>query len=131
MYILDTNTLIYFFKGMGKVSEKLLSLSPKEVGIPTAVLYELEVGIAISTSPEKRSTQLQELIGITQLLPFGFNEATAAANVRANLEASGNPIGPYDVLIAGTALAQQGILVTNNTNEFQRVPNLRIENWYQ
>ncbi len=90
---------------MGKVSEKLLSLSPKEVGIPTVVLYELEVGIAKSTSPEKRSTQLQKLIGITQLLPFGFNEATAAANVRANLEASGNPIGPYDVLIAGTAFA--------------------------
>ena len=48
MYILDANTLINFFKGMGNVADKLLSIPPKEIGIPTVVLYELETGIARS-----------------------------------------------------------------------------------
>jgi len=58
MYLLDTNTLIYFFKGMGNVAQELLSKSPKEIGIPSIVLYELEVGIAKSKSPRKRLQQL-------------------------------------------------------------------------
>jgi tRNA(fMet)-specific endonuclease VapC len=87
VYILDTNMLIYFFKGMGNVAENLLASSPKDIGIPSVVLYELQYGIA-------------------------------------------KPIGPYDVMIAGTAVSQQGILITNNVNEFKRVPKLKIENWF-
>ena len=51
MYILDTNTLIYFFKGMGNVAENLLASLPKDIGIPSVVLYELEYGIAKSRPP--------------------------------------------------------------------------------
>jgi tRNA(fMet)-specific endonuclease VapC len=61
VYVLDTNTLIYFFKGMGSVAENLFSVSPKEIGIPSIVLFELEYGIAKSTSPRKRVKQLEEL----------------------------------------------------------------------
>ena len=59
MYALDTNTVIYFFKNMGNVAQHLFSLPPHEIILPSVVLYELEVGIAKSTSPEKRRTQLQ------------------------------------------------------------------------
>ena len=54
MFLLDTNTLIYFFKGIGNVSKNLLSKSPKDIGIPSIVIFELEVGIAKSKSPRKR-----------------------------------------------------------------------------
>lgn len=60
MYILDTNTLIYFFKGIGAVSKHLLATPPKEIGIPSIVLFELEVGIAKSSQPQKRKKQLKE-----------------------------------------------------------------------
>lgn len=130
MYVLDTNTLIYFFKGLGNVPGKLLKVSPKEIGIPAIVLYELEVGIAKSTSPRKRQTQLQELCSLVNTLPFEESAARQAAFVRASLEKKGVPIGPYDVLIAGTALSTQSILVTSNTSEFSRVPKLKLENWY-
>ncbi len=53
MFVLDTNTLIFFFKGMGQVANNLLLHSPKDIGIPAIVLYELEVGIGKSTSPAK------------------------------------------------------------------------------
>ena len=130
MYILDTNTLIYFFKGMGNVPSKLLATSPKEIAIPSIVLYELEYGIAKSNSPRKRQAQLNEICSVVKVLPFSSQEARCSALIRANLEKKGTPIGPYDLLIAGTAVAYQGILVTNNTKEFNRVPDLKLENWY-
>ncbi len=130
MYILDTNTLIYFFKGMGNVPSKLLAIPPKKIAIPAIVIYELEYGIARSNSPKKRQAQLKEICSLVNLLPFGNKEACSAASIRANLEKKGTPIGPYDVLIAGTALEHGGILVTNNLKEFSRVSKLKTENWY-
>ncbi len=130
MWVLDTNTLIYFFKGMGNVAAQLLSRVPGDIGIPAIVLYELEVGIAKSGSPRKRMSQLEQLAAITQILPFGSAEAKAAAAIRANLEKAGEPISPYDLLIAGTALAHNATLVTHNTGEFKRIRKLRVEDWY-
>jgi tRNA(fMet)-specific endonuclease VapC len=130
MYILDTNTLIYFFKGIGNVSARLLQTPPRSIGIPTIVLFELEVGIAKSSSPKKRRLQLQNLMVTTNILPLGQEEVNFAAAVRVDLENRGKPIGPYDVLIAGTALANKGILVTHNTSEFERIEGLQLEDWY-
>lgn len=131
MYVLDTNTLIYFFKGMGNVSQRLLAVSPQDIGIPSVVVYELEYGIAKSTSPKKRQKQLEELISLVNVLPFNELEAKKSADIRAKLEKHGTPIGPCDTLIAGTALAVNGILVTNNTKEFKRVKHLKLENWFK
>lgn len=131
MYVLDTNTLIYFFKDMGKVKQNLLKVSPKNLAIPSIVLYELELGLAKSNSPQKRRAQLNELCSLVNILPFNELEAKCAASIRATLEKQGNTIGPYDILIAGTALAHQGTLVTRNTGEFSRVAGLELENWYE
>lgn len=130
MYILDTNTLIYFFRGIGNVPSRFLAISPKEIAIPTIVIFELEYGIAKSSSPKKRQAQLNEICSLVTILPFGEKEAISAASIRAKLEKSGTPIGPYDLLIAGTALEHKGILVTNNLKEFSRIPKLKTENWY-
>ena len=131
MYVLDTNTLIYFFKGMGNVATRLLATSPAEIAIPSVVLFELEFGLAKSTSPRKRRAQLNEICALVELLPFGDKEAKHAAQVRAQLEKKGTPIGTCDLLIAATALARSGILVTNNSREFSRVPNLQVDNWFE
>ena len=130
MYILDTNTLIYFFKGIGNVAGILLSKSPKDISIPSIALYELEVGIAKSTKPNKRRKQLKSLISKIDISSFGAKEAEVAAMIRANLESKGTPIGPYDTLIAGTALSINATLITHNTKEFKRVNGLNIEDWY-
>lgn len=130
MYVLDTNTLIYFFKGVGNVVDNLLSKPPKEIGIPAIVLFELEVGIAKSKYPQKRIKQLQEMTSLIHIISFGDKEAKISANIRANLEKKGTPIGPYDILIGGTALAQRATLITHNTTEFRRIEKLQIEDWY-
>ena len=130
MYILDTNTLIYFFKGIGNVGERILQTSPKDIAIPTIVLFELRVGILKSSRPKKRIKQLQEMTSLVNVIPLGGQEANHAAVIRASLEQKGNVIGPYDILIAGTALAHQAILITRNVAEFKRIKNLKLENWY-
>ena len=129
-YVLDTNTLIYFFKGLGDVSKHMLAQSPSELSIPAVVLFELEVGIAKSTSPDKRKSQLQEITALVNVLPFGIAESRSAAQIRVELEKQGLPIGPYDVLIAATALANNTILITHNQKEFGRIEGLKIEDWF-
>ena len=130
MYLLDTNTIIYFFKGMGNVAETILSKSPNEIGIPAISLYELEVGIAKLGNPEKRRDQLDVFISHILVLPFSSKEAKVAAVIRADLEKQGCPIGPLDNLIAGTALSANASLVTHNTKEFSRVKGLSLEDWF-
>lgn len=130
MYALDTNSVVYFFKGMGRVAERLLSTPPREIALPAVVLYEMELGIAKSTAPERRRAQLQDLVRSASILPFGAEEARVTARIRADLERAGEPIGPLDFLIAGTALRQGATLVTRNRREFGRVPGLPLEDWY-
>jgi len=130
MWVLDTNTLIYFFKSEGRVADTLLAKSPNDIGIPAIVLFEIAVGIAKSSSPAKRTQQLGALTSVVNVLSLGQREAMASAEIRASLEQAGRPIGPYDTLIAGTAVAHGGVLVTRNTQEFSRVDGLRLEDWF-
>ena len=129
-FALDTNTLVYFFKGIGQVGERMLSTPPSDIAIPALVLYELEVGLAKSSSSDRRRAELDRVTEVVSILPFGRKEAQAAAAIRADLEQIGKPIGPLDTLIAGTALANHATLVTHNTSEFGRVPNLEVVDWY-
>jgi len=130
MIVLDTNTLIYFFKGMGRVAEHLIARPPKEIGLPAIVVYELETGIAKSDNAGRRRRQLDEFRATARFLPFGAEEAARSAILRAELERQGTPIGPLDTLIAGTALARGAVLITHNTKEFSRVPGLQVGDWY-
>lgn len=130
MFLLDTNALIYFFRGQGRVAERLFTVPPAEIAVATVSVYELEVGIAKSSSPAKRRGQLNELLDAIVVLGFDRAAAQSAAKVRAELERRGRPIGPLDTLIAGTALAHRATLVTRNTREFARVPGLTVVDWY-
>ncbi len=130
VYLLDTNTVIYFFKGLGNVATVLFSKSPADIAIPVIVLYELEVGIAKSQHPQKRKIQLNDFLSQISIAPFGIREAEAAATIRATLESQGEPIGPYDTLIAGIAMSTNSILVTHNVKEFSRIEQLTVEDWF-
>ena len=130
MYMLDTNTLIYFFKGMGEVEKKLFSHSPKDIFVSSVVIYELQVGIAKSNSPQKRAQQLAMLLEQINVIQFGGREAKASALIRADLEKKGVPIGAMDILIAGSSKAHHLTLVTHNTKEFARVEGLQLEDWF-
>lgn len=130
MFALDTNTLIYYFKNFGNVSKNLLKHSPSELAIPSIVMFELGVGIAKSNSPQKRTSQLNELTSLVKILDFTSKEADESAKIGAYLESKGTPIGPFDCLIAGTALSNNATLVTHNVKEFNRIDGLKIVDWF-
>jgi tRNA(fMet)-specific endonuclease VapC len=130
VFVLDTNTLIHFFKGAGHVADNLLAVPPRDIAIPAVVLYELEVGVASSGRASRRREQLDAFAANISVLPFNQQAARAAAELRLTLERQGRGIGPLDTLIAGTALAYGGVLVTHNTKEFRRVAGLRLADWF-
>ena len=130
MFMLDSNTLIYFFKGMGEVDENLFLHSPKDIFIPSIVIYELQVGITKSNNPKKREKQFSILLEQTNIIEFGKKEAKVSALIRADLEMKGTPIGAMDILIAGCAKAHSLTLVTHNTKEFIRVDGLSLDDWF-
>ena len=115
---------------MGQVSQNLGNTPPDEILIPTIVVFELYFGIKKSSASAKRLQQLEEFLAQVQVIPFEKNMAEAAAGIRAQLEKQGQPIGSFDVLIAGVALATNSVLVTHNTREFSRVNGLSIVDWY-
>jgi tRNA(fMet)-specific endonuclease VapC len=130
MFLLDTNTVIYFFKGKGRVRERLSATHPADVTMSAVSLNEIEAGIAKSAQPARRRKQLDTFLAVVSVLPFDRSVARTAAEVRADLERRGIPIGALDNLIAGTALAHRATLVTRNKHEFSRVRGLSTVDWY-
>ena len=89
--------------------------------------HELYYGAYKSGRPEENLARVEGLA--FPVLEFDREDARSAGEVRARLSGAGTPIGPYDVLIAGQALARKLILLTHNRKEFERVPGLRLEDW--
>lgn len=132
-YLLDTDSLSYFFRGEGQVARRLAAQTPADIGIPVPVLYESRHGMLRLATGARQAALLAALdraIQAMDVISFDENAAEAAARIRTALEGSGAKIGPIDVQIAGIAIAQSAVLVTRNVREFSRVAGLSIENWY-
>lgn len=130
MYLLDTNTLIYFFKQQGHVAAHLKNVAAHQVFISSVVLFELEYGVLRSTRPELQRKGIDQALKAYGIVSLDDKAAKAAAWIKHTLEAAGTPIGHFDQLIAGTALAHDLTVITRNSREFGRVPGLRVENWF-
>lgn len=129
-YLLDTNICIYLIKRKPiEVFNRFQSHRIHEVAISVVTYFELQCGIEKSKSRIKSENALRNFIKNLNVIVLDVEASSKAASVRAYLEMKGTPIGAYDLLIAGTALARKMVLVTNNTNEFERVPGLSLENW--
>jgi len=129
-YLLDTNICIYISKRRPpEVQEKFQQLEPGNVGMSLITYGELCHGAEKS---QHREIALEKLTQLTHYIPIiAPTEAMAIqyGKIRTQLERAGTPIGNNDLCIAAHALVLNVILVTNNTREFERVPNLMVENW--
>lgn len=130
MYALDTNTLLDYFRGKGKVAASLLAVPPSEVALPAIVAYEVWIGVLGSQNARRRQAQYEQFLATVQVLPFDAGVSRRAAEIRHALERRGEGIGPLDTLIAATALANNATLVTRNVREFGRVQGLKLADWY-
>ena len=127
-YLLDTNALVQVLRGPGStVERRLRTLEPDDVGVSAVVMHELYYGAFRSARPESNLAFVEEM-GLT-MVELTREDAREAGRLRATLATAGLPIGPFDVLIAGQALARGLTLVTHNTREFARVDGLTVEDW--
>lgn len=130
MYLLDTNICIHCMRKPSSVLiEKLFSFDPKDLFISSVTVSELEYGSAKSRYPETTRYQVAQFLAPFNILPFTSEDAVCAGRMRQYLESKGTPIGPYDLQIAAQALTRGFAVVTHNTREFKRVPQLVIEDW--
>ncbi|MBR4321677.1 type II toxin-antitoxin system VapC family toxin [Treponema sp.] len=132
MYIVDSNTCIYFMNGKYQsVRDKFLSISPKDIKISSVVKGELLLGAFKSQTREQTTKKVEKFLKPFDVVDFSAKMAYDYAEIRASLEKSGNSIGANDLLIAATALNKKATLVTHNTDEFSRVRGLDIEDWVE
>ena len=128
-YLLHTDTCVDVLRALSPVIARIAETPPDEVAVSTVTVYELSCGVEKCRQPGRERTKVGGFLGATHVLPFLAPAAMAAARIRARLEARGEPIGPYDYLLAGQALSAGLTLVTANTREFGRIPGLSLENW--
>ena len=127
-YLLDTNAIAAWAKRDPCFVARLKLLAPADLAISVLTEHELLYGIA--DNPQfKLRPMLERLLAILPKLPLDSATVAKAALARADLRRRGLPIGPYDLLIAATALEHRLTMVTHNTQEFERVPGLLVEDW--
>lgn len=128
-YLLDTNVCVDVLKGHPQVCAKLAAVSPADCAISSITAFELATGVLRCAQPERERRKVEKFFAAITVLPFDPAAADSAASIRHELEAKGQKIGPYDLLIAGQALSARLTLVSNNTREFARIPALRFSDW--
>ncbi len=128
-YLLDTNTVSYIIKGnRSRVRERLLKVAMAEVGISVITEAELLFGLARRPDATQLKIVVEEFLLRVEILPWDSEAAQQYASIRAMLEASGQPMGNLDLMIAAQALASGTTLVTSDA-VFRRVKGLKIEDW--
>jgi len=130
MFLLDTNICIYVIKRRPEnVLFNLKKRAINELKISSITVAELMYGVEKSQNKEKNRTALAKFLSPFDTLPFTDEDAATYGTIRSSLESKGLIIGPYDLQIAAQALNRSLILVTNNEKEFNRISDLRVENW--
>ena len=132
-YLLDTNACIALMNGAPAAVRSQFEKAIRggfQIYMSSVVVFELWYGIAKSGRIETNTQRLEMLLSSSVIaLPFDNEDARASGSIRATLQAAGRPIGAYDYLIAGQALARQLTLVTANVSEFSRVKGLSWQDW--
>jgi tRNA(fMet)-specific endonuclease VapC len=129
-YMLDTNICIGLIRQKPQsLIERLTDCAPGDIGVSTITVAELAHGAQKSSQVEKNMSALEQFLLPLEIADFNQRASIAYGFVRASLERTGNVIGSMDLLIGAHALSLNVILVTNNTGEFKRIPNLKIEDW--
>jgi tRNA(fMet)-specific endonuclease VapC len=129
--LLDTDILINLVQGERSVTDRFLAAvaDGQELYVSSISLFEFRYGMERASRHAAQEPALQRLLMAIEPSSFEPEDGERAARARAALAAKGAMIGPYDILIAGQAIARGWTLVTGNLREFSRVDGLVVEDW--
>lgn len=127
-YLLDTNICVHFFRGKFGVSERIEAAKAENCAISEITLAELVFGAENSKNPEKNHRLIENFIDLVKVLPI-YDSIMKYGTEKARLRKSGTMISDLDLFIGCTAIANDLIMVTENISEFERISDIKIENW--
>jgi tRNA(fMet)-specific endonuclease VapC len=129
-YLPDTNACVAYLRGQSsKIIARFAACPFEDIVLCDIVKAELYYGAFKSARTEINIIQIETFFAPFASIPFDTNAAAVFGRIRRELEAVGTPIGPYDLLIAAIALANNLTLVTHNTREFGRMTALKVDDW--
>jgi tRNA(fMet)-specific endonuclease VapC len=133
VYMLDTNICSFIMRERPvSVLERLQEAAESQHQIVISVItyYEMLLGTVGRNASPRHARLVDAFVSrLSMILPWDAAAAQRATRIKQDLAAKGTPIGGNDIMIAGHALAAEGVLVTNNMREFARVKGLRVEDW--
>ena len=127
-YLIDTNIAIFYIKGKFNLDKKFDTIPIENYYISEITLAELKYGVENSDRPERNRIALNNFLNGVQVLPI-FPCLDLYAKEKARLRRAGTLINDFDLLIATTAVTHNLVMVTNNTNHFNRVGEIELEDW--
>ena len=127
-YLLDTNICIYYINGKFDLDKKFEEVDPDNCFISEIALAELKFGVANSEKREKNQIVLDNFLSGIKIIPI-FHSLDLYATEKSRLRKAGKTIDDFDLLIGVTAVTQDLILVTNNTEHFKEIKGIKLEDW--
>jgi predicted nucleic acid-binding protein len=130
-YLLDTNIVSYFVKGVSAslVQRMQTGVDAQDIAISAITRAELRYGVELMDKFDKRRRRIDLVLKELPTLPWSIEAADEFGRIRAYLKRNGRPVGEFDTQIAAHALAEKLILVTHNTRHFENIPHLKLEDW--
>ena len=130
MFLLDTNACIKILNSTStQLVSRLKEHHPSQIKLSSVVKAELIYGARKSAKPARNLRILQDFFEPFRSLAFDDLCAGQYGVLRTELERTGKPVGPHDMMIAATAIAHDLIVVTHNQGEFSRIAGLKWEDW--
>lgn len=128
--LIDTDILSYYFKGNPKVIGRFESYLGIFDSIEICIITYYEITSGLLAKKALRQLQVfEQFVDENKIVPLSEKSSKISAEIYASLRQSGNIVDDIDLLIAGVAIENEMVLVTNNEKHFGRIPNLKIENW--
>lgn len=128
-YLLDTNICIFFLQGKYGIKEKIQQVGRKNCFISEISIAELLYGAAYSGSP-KHGHDVEIILESLTVVPI-YDSLSTYAETKASLRRSGQMIEEFDMFIGASAVHHGYVMVTENTDHFERIPGIEIENWVE
>ena len=130
-YLLDTNIVSYFVKGVSHdlTARTARGFEEQNIAISVVTRAELRFGVEMMDAKDKRRARIALLLDDVPSLPWTIEAADLFGEIEAQLKRAGTPIGELDTQIAAHALAEGLVLVTHNTRHFDRIAGLKLEDW--
>ncbi|MBS9767102.1 MAG: type II toxin-antitoxin system VapC family toxin [Flavobacteriaceae bacterium] len=129
-YLLDSNICIHFFRDKFDIDKKLELVGLKNCAISEITLAELVFGAEKSVNPTKNHKLIDTFVGQLTIIPI-FGAIPFYGKEKARLQKCGKMISDFDLLIGCTSVENDMVMVTENVREFERISDIKIENWVE